>query len=170
MHFEEGLLVVLKAQRPVSCAYRATSSLSFQRSFPVNTIFALLAVLLPLVAQQKVDPARMYTRVLAVVPMIGTGTPADPKRPLFVQMPSELSAANARSGIIGFAYQLSDDGKFALVEFVAADPEALRPILTSTNPLVKAFERGKASKTEIETEFRKFKRDFDPTKFTVRVP
>ncbi len=66
----------------------------------------------------------------------------------------------ASAGIIAFSWQLSDDGNFALVEFVARDRKALLPILQSANPAVKAFEKGKAKAEDIEKEFKKHKKDF----------
>ena len=59
-----------------------------------------------------------HERVLAVVPMVGSGTPDDPRRPMYAPVPG---GAPSREGIIAFTYQVSDDGKFALVEFVAHD-------------------------------------------------
>jgi hypothetical protein len=39
-----------------------------------------------------------------------------------------------RTGIIAYQYQVSDDGNFAVAEFVAMARAGLAPILTSTNP------------------------------------
>ena len=109
--------------------------------------------------QVRVDPRNQHDRVIAVVPMIGAGTPADPRRPMFIP------ATGADSGIIGFTYELSDDGKFALVEIVAREQKALQPILQSGRPDVKAFLRGRDRKEDIEQELRRFKRDFDANRF-----
>jgi len=81
----------------------------------------------------------MYERVLAVVPMVGSGTLADPIRPAYAPLPTTsaitnpvLTAASTpgvtplRQGIIAFSYVMSDDGKLALVEFVAVDRGAFR--------------------------------------------
>ena len=99
--------------------------------------------------------------------MTGAGTAADPRRPAYAPLPVRGKAATL-TGIIGFAYQLSDDKQFALVEFVAADPAALKPILSDTT--IKSFEKGKAKKIDIETEFKKYKKDFSLDKLLVRVP
>lgn len=120
-----------------------------------------------------VDPARMYYRIYAVVPMIGRGTKDDPKRPMFMSAPAEAITARTRgdrSGILAMQYQLSDDRRTALVEFVAADKAAFAAILTSTDPNVKVFERGKATQAAIETEFRRHKTDIRFAESTVRVP
>ena len=112
--------------------------------------------------QRKVDLQHMYERVICIVPMIGAGTPDDPRRPMFAPPQPD---PNGRSGIIGFSYELSDNGKFALVEFVAHDVAALSDILSGEHSDVKAFEKGKAGKADIESEFRKYKKNFDLNKF-----
>lgn len=91
--------------------------------------------------------------------MIGKGTPADPKRPQYTPWPPSQKA----KGIISFTSQVSDDGKFALVEFAALDDSAFAQILNDKT--VKAFEKGKASKADIVLELKKYKRDFDLDKF-----
>ena len=116
-----------------------------------------------LFGQSRVSPEMMYHRVWAVVPMIGKGTPDDPRRPMFVPSPAEQKAKlekNDRSGIIGFSMQVSDDGKSALVEFVGDKPQELKFIVNSNVPGVKAFERGTATKEQIEREFQKYKAGF----------
>ena len=57
------------------------------------------------------------------------------------------SAAETRigSGIIEYRWTPTDDGKYAVVEFVARDRKALAPILADARTL-KAFEKGKAKK------------------------
>src|SRR5437588_11376423 len=79
-------------------------------------------------AQKKIDARMTYERCWASVPMIGTGTLADPKRPLYAPLPSAMSASS-RTGILGYTLILSDDGKTALVEFVARDRSASTDIL-----------------------------------------
>lgn len=119
---------------------------------------------------QRVSPEHLYTRIMAVVPMIGTGKADDPKRPMFAPSPVEIGKLT-REGIIGMSYQLSDDGKFAIVEYVAANPAALRPILAANAAAsLKAFERGKSTITDVETEFRKFKKDFNYDRFAHAMP
>ena len=112
-----------------------------------------------LFAQRSVLPSQRHERLVAIVPMTGAGTAADPKRPLFT---------NAR-GVEGTKFLsvttlLSDDGRFALVEFVAADRAAFAPILQSALPEVKRFDKGQAAKDDIDREFRKYRKDFDLSK------
>jgi hypothetical protein len=127
-------------------------------------------------AQDRVAPEMMYHRVWAIVPLIGKGTSDDPKRPMFTPSPADAKAAAdqdkadfAKTGkkkdpappvILSYSMQLSDDGNSALVEFVGLNPQALAFITQSKAPGVKAFERGKATKQEIETEFKKVKASF----------
>ena len=123
---------------------------------------ALLALSSPAFAdsRHKVDSRNLYHRVWAVVPMIGAGTHTDPKRPLYAPV-SGLS----RDGIVGFSSVISDDGKFALVEFIAVNPAALSSILLDSRQDVKRFEKGKVKEADVEKEFRKYKKDFDIQKF-----
>ena len=110
-----------------------------------------------------------YERLICVVPMIGTGTPADPKRPLYAPVPG---GKPSREGIIAFSYVLSDDGKSALVEFVARDRAGLAAILRDKGNRsdVKVFEKGTGNRAAIVAEFRNHKKDFDFDHFGVNVP
>jgi len=82
----------------------------------------------------------------------------------------------SRTGIIGFTHVLSDDGQFALVEFVARDAKAFDNVLADINANininvnVKAFRKSKDKREDIEAEFRKHKKDFSFENFGVRVP
>src|SRR5579871_184225 len=82
-------------------------------------------------AQPRVDPRNMYERVLAIVPLAGAGTTANPQRPMYAPLPTAIDPAS-RTGILGYTYVLSDDGKFALVEYVARDRSAFSAILADT--------------------------------------
>jgi hypothetical protein len=111
-------------------------------------------------------------RCFAVVPLVGTGTVQDPIRPMFVPangLTNARMAGRAASGIISYSYQVSDDGKSALVEFVSTNREGLREILESRATGVQVFEQGRTSKTEVETVFKARKRDFDFSKFQNKV-
>ncbi len=135
--------------------------------------FLLVALFLwaPLVAQHRVDPQNRYQRVLAIVPMVGSGTPDDPVRPDYAPLPPPATVSSATSamtsavtpapeGIIAFSYQLSDDGKFALVEFVARSRDVFKTLLADTRPGVKAFIKGQAQRTDIQAAFQTLKKGF----------
>ena len=109
-------------------------------------------------SQHKVNLRNMYERLVCVVPMTGAGTPDDPRRPLYAPVPTP-GAPPSRDGIVAFTFQESDDGRSALVGFVARDRAAFKEILEDNR--VKAFEKGKHKKDDIEKEFRKLKRNFD---------
>jgi hypothetical protein len=115
----------------------------------------------------RVDGAVRYHRLIAVVPLVGTGTHADPIRPQYA--PTAMGRAN-RTGIIAYSHVLSDDKKLALVEFVSLRPIAFAPILADKNPKIKTFNRGQAKKDDIDKELKKYKKDFDLNKFGVMMP
>jgi hypothetical protein len=126
---------------------------------------AAASKLIPLNAR-RLAPENAYARAYCIVPMVGSGTLADPKRPMFAPGPPTAAAASIdRTGIIAYQFQLSDDGNSALVEFVAVSRAGLATILTSTNPNVASFERGKYTRQQIETEFQKYKKSFSFTGF-----
>jgi hypothetical protein len=141
-------------------------------SFLLAFLFA--ASISSLFAQHKVQMHNMYERLYLVVPMIGSGTAEDPRRPMYVPPPAgpgtDGTAQPADSGIIAFAFQESDDGESAVVELVARDPSAFKPILEDREPRVKIFRKGKDKKDDIETEFRKHIKDFDLDSLVVNVP
>ena len=124
--------------------------------------------------QRSVDPRNLYERLYCVVPMIGKGTWTDPKRPMYAPLPAQMNPAS-RTGIIGFTHVLSDDGQFALVEFVARDAKAFDHILAdinaniNVNVNVKSFRKGQDKREDIEAEFRKHKKDFSFDHFGVSV-
>jgi len=132
----------------------------------VAVLAGLSAVIASLSGQQKISPRQTYERVMAVMPLVGLGTVEDPKRPMFAPAPKSVTPAS-RTGIIGFTYVLSDDGKSALCEFVARDRASLNGILTA--PSVKSFVKGVHPQAAIEAEFKKYKKDFDINKFGVHV-
>ena len=65
----------------------------------------------------------------------------------------------------------SDDGKWAIVEFVARDRSAFKAISDAERltPGLKTFDRERHSKDDIEAECKKLKKDFDLTKLSVRM-
>jgi len=70
--------------------------------------------------------------LIAVVPLIGAGTPDDPLRPMFIPKPNDVStalAAGQAPQLISHHYVIADDGKTAIVEFVAARHIFLKAIL-----------------------------------------
>ncbi len=137
-----------------------------------GVVVCLLTCASAALAQPRVDPRNMYERVIAVVPLVGKGTVEDPRRPLHAPAPGEISATS-RTGIVGFTWVPSDDGKFAIVQFVARDKASLRGILDDAKvpaSNVKAFTPSADQKQDIETALKQYKKDIDISKFDVRVP
>lgn len=64
---------------------------------------------------------------------------------------------------------MSDDRTHVLVEFVAHDRSAFSAIFNDKQVNV-LFEKGKSKKDDIENAPRKFKKDFDLTKFGTELP
>jgi hypothetical protein len=114
---------------------------------------------------RRLAPENAYTRVYCVVPIVGSGTPADPRRPMFAPAPPTATAPLDRTGIVAYQFQESDDGNFALAEFVSVARTGLTPVLASVNPNVIFFERGKYTRQQIETVFQKYKKNFSFTSF-----
>src|SRR5439155_9553328 len=98
-----------------------------------RSLLLLSLLALPAVGQHAVSPGRANHHVFAVVPIIGTGRPGDPKRPMFVPSDAQLAALprGTRPPILSYHMQVSDDGNYALVEFVGATPSDLSFIVTS---------------------------------------
>src|SRR5262249_32819805 len=97
---------------------------------------------------QRVSSQVMYHRVYAVVPIVGSGSADDPKRPMFAPTAKEMAADH--SGVIGYQMLLTDDKTRAIVEFVGTSRKDLMPIINSTAPGVIVFERGKVSAATVE--------------------
>jgi hypothetical protein len=111
----------------------------------------------------------MYERILTVVPLQGSGSPEEPRRPMYAPAPATLKSAVAtRSGIIGYTYVLSDDGKYALVEFIARDRSAFQAILADKS--IKCFVKGRDKLEDAVAEFQKYKKNVDVSSFGVRMP
>ena len=143
------------------------------RSMIARSVWLICAIsfaLSPLMAQHQVDPRNRYERVLAIVPWTGSGTMADPKRPLYAPPPGSAvnpQAADRSSGILAYQCVASDDGTRALCEFVAVHRAALLPIMA--DPSVVSFLKGKDSVAAVIAAFTKYKKDFDITKFGMAV-
>lgn len=140
---------------------------------------------------RPLPPEMLGERLYAQVPMIGTGKNGDYVRPKYAPLPpperrageaapvvedldllqpeektrKEKERFEVRKRMIGaFSYVLSDDGKSAIVEFVASDEAAFEEILK--DPEVKVFKKREflssaARKDEAEAEFKKVKKNFD---------
>jgi len=118
-------------------------------------------------AQPRVDPLNMYERVLAIVPMIGQGTTADPSRPQYAPMPAQIDATGL-TGVMAFTSIQSDDGKFALIELVARTQTVFAVILADTT--VKTWLKGRDNRADAEAAFQKLRANFSIDHFGAIVP
>jgi hypothetical protein len=110
-----------------------------------------------------VHPENAYHHIFAVVPYVGSGKQGDPRRPMYTPALVPGAPLPSRSEILSFTHLPSDDGKMALVEFVAADPAAFRDILADRG--VRVFEKGKDARSGLEAEFKKYRKDFSLDRF-----
>jgi hypothetical protein len=129
-----------------------------------RVVTGLLMLAFAASAQHSVDPRNTYHRVICVVPVIGSGTAADPKRPEYAPAPGSLSP----DGIIAFTQVPTDNGKFAIVEFVARKRSALQAILDDTT--ITTYEKGTQSASAIETALQPLKKGFSLVQFEVVMP
>ena len=97
----------------------------------IRALVTLSVFAATLFAQRSVPVEFMYHRVWAIVPMVGSGTAADPSRPMLVPPPPTAGQQPSaeRPDLLGYQMQLSDNGKFALVEFVFQSPLAFHNFL-----------------------------------------
>ena len=94
--------------------------------------------------------------MLLVVPMVGSGTLEDPKRPAFV-----------REAGVAYRYQLSDDGASAIVEAAPRGPLEAQKLEnnTKTDARVKVFKPSRDKRETVDVELKKLKKDFDLDSF-----
>ena len=149
----------------------------------VSHFFVICSITLG--AQRAVPPNARYHRVVALVHLSGSGKNGDAIRPDFAPLPGPLPAPasaaspvgvpasaasnNARSGILAWSMQLTDDRKMAIVHYVSVDRGAFSNILADARPEVRVFEIGKDSRASIETEMRKYKENFNLDTLQVKV-
>ena len=129
-----------------------------------RVILTVLALASVVCAQRRVDPRNTYNRVICVVPFVGAGTPADPKRPEYAPWP----ASQDPNGIIAFFFEPTDDGQLAVVEFVARNRAAFQAILSDKTIVV--FEKGVAARANIEAAVKQHRKDFNMDKFGLVMP
>ena len=120
-------------------------------------IIAIPSLLLAQAQFRKVDPQLTHERIIAIVPMVGAGTAKNPKRPQY----SDLE------GLTGFTAEISDDGRFALVEFVAKESKFLIPLANSGQ---RQERKDSPNKDAVLEEFKRYKRNFKPERFGLAIP
>jgi len=129
--------------------------------------YVLIVCCIALPAQRRVDPRNIYHCVIGVLPLVGSGTAADPIRPKYV--PPGKPTGPPGTGIIAYAFERSDDGKYAIAELVAVDRAALLPILADHSAGVMVFEKGRAAGSQIEAAIKPYRKDFSLQNFGVAI-
>ena len=82
----------------------------------VAILVCLYALIGTAKGQPRVDSRNSYERILMVLPLVGSGTMADPIRPSLIPAPGsgvrtlQGIAAVPPTPILGYTYALSDDG------------------------------------------------------------
>ena len=95
--------------------------------------------------------------IIAIVPMVGAGTAKNPKHPPLFRL----------RGITGFTAEISNDGRFALVEFVAKESKFLTPLANSGE---RQERKDSPNKDAVLEEFKRYKRNFKPERFGLAIP
>ena len=97
-------------------------------SFRIAVFAIFIAIFTGILAGQQhaVDPTARYHRLICLVHLTGSGKGADAIRPEYAPDPS---SAVSRAGIIAWSMQIADDGKMAIVQYVAVDRSAFKDIL-----------------------------------------
>jgi hypothetical protein len=133
-----------------------------------RTLLCALTVGLCLNAASQPGGNLKFQRVIAIVPLIGSGTSDDPYRPMFCPSASDLAAATAnRQPLprIACSSEVGDDGKTAIVEFTAMDGHALRAIRQSKVPGVTIYELDAISPAALEAALKAVKASFSLDRF-----
>jgi hypothetical protein len=123
----------------------------------VSIRFLLLVAVLVCtsIAQRRVDPRNTYNRIICIVPLVGKGVASDPVRPQYAPWPPSQDP----NGIISYYFVPTDNGKSAVVEFVARNRTAFQSIFNDKS--VKFFEKGRSAKGEIEAVIKQQSKNFN---------
>ncbi|WP_155121549.1 hypothetical protein [Bryobacter aggregatus] len=130
---------------------------------------------------RKVPVESLGERIIVIVELVGTGKAEDPIRPKYAPVPpssKQLQAAEmklrtlseeereveAKKTITAFGWVAGDDGKTAIVEFVANDRLAFAEM--RKDPTVRVIEKqaiveGRLSLEQAKSDLVKVKKDFD---------
>ncbi len=122
------------------------------------TYGAFLSLLLGVSPSTHAQPRILGRKVIAVVPLVGKGTPDDPRRPKFVANPAD----KVKHEVLDYQFVVSDDGKWAITVFSTSTPTAaalklLDEIESSREDGALSFDTGKQAKSDLELEIRKKK-------------
>lgn len=157
---------IVPIRKPIVAVGRQCSMKTFLHLLLAVCLLAGLAL-----AGPSPNREAMYQRIICVVPMIGSGTAKDPKRPLYAPVGPPVDAAPKPPGrgqwkkqpdtrIIAFQSVPTDDGKAAIVLFVARNYAAFEPILNDSRVIAK-FERKNIREQDLVVALRKYRKNFN---------
>lgn len=133
-------------------------------TFRTMLVVCLFSGLLVSAPNGAISPAPH--RIICVVPMIGTGTLDDPRRPMLAPIPNQPASTKASKGfldsptIMAFHSVVGDDGQFAIVELEARDRAAFQSILRNRS-LLQSFDLAKTKLETLVPQLRRYKRNFE---------
>jgi hypothetical protein len=92
----------------------------------------------------------------------------DPHRPLFFPTPNDFAKPpdpDHRPAIVSYRFELGDDGKTAIAEYVGFDRASLRRALKSDDPNLRILDPDKLTREEMKGELKRVKQSFDLQQF-----
>jgi hypothetical protein len=98
--------------------------------------------------------------VIVVVPMIGAGTPEDPRRPL--GMPAGEAKQDSP---IGYRYVVSDSGRLAIMVLTAPSRKHFDTALNAYGALAQDFDPLLHDRPAVERALKLIRKDFDLDSF-----
>lgn len=110
--------------------------------------------------ERHVLPTQTYFRIYMIVPLGGFGSDSDPIRPLYAPLPDKIGPA---SGVLGFSWIPSDDGKLAFMEIVAHDRSVVAAALADKS--IQTFIKGVTNPATIEAAFQRYRHSFTWSQF-----
>ena len=125
------------------------------------------------------DQSNRYQRVICVVPIVGSGTLQDPKRPMFTpsmgnpsgpveSAPKRTKGFTEEPHLSGYQSVLSDDGGTAIVEFVARDRAAFKPLFEASRAhTITLYKPNQVSTDELVRDLQKVRKTFSLHMFRV---
>ena len=116
-------------------------------------------------APARTNPYEAGEHLIAVVPMVGSGTNDDPKRPMFALASKDIASAMANHQapeILQSHFIMADDGVHAIVEFVAPNRAALKQILAAASAgTITVYDPLQTSAAALTTALQKIKAGFN---------
>jgi hypothetical protein len=120
-------------------------------------------------APPRTNQVEAGEHLIAVVPMVGSGTVDDPKRPMFAPARQDVATAIANRQapmILQSHFVMADDGVSAIVEFVASNRIALKSILAAAaTGTIKIYDPAHNTVADVNFALQKIKKGFNLYQF-----